>query len=220
LLELLPRCELTIDSSVDLPVARVAMSKVTWFLDRVGNRGMQLTADGLLPPKVVDAIRDELDWGIGWYGSSSLEGDHHQATDLREALKRLGLVRVLKGSLVRTRAGTTLLDDHVGLWNHCAARLPLGRQHHEQDAGTLFLVALAASASAQQRDEMVVETMHALGWGVAEHDPFEAQKAAHSTVAFLDLIGAHGPLYYLGRTGSDSPSWSRRFARDALRSPT
>ncbi|MDJ0396299.1 hypothetical protein QMK17_23630 [Rhodococcus sp. G-MC3] len=217
LLDLLPRCELTIESSVDLPVAQIAMEKISWFLRCVGDRGIPLTYDGRLPEAVVEMVREQLDWGIGWVGDSAREFDHHQATDLREAAKALGLVRVLKGTLVRTKAGALLVDDHIGLWHHCAARLPLGRQDHEQDAGILFLVALAASASAVQRDDMVVETMHALEWGVNALDAFEAQKAAHPTVAFLDLIGAHGPLFYLGSGGTDSPSWARRFARDALR---
>nr|WP_296776089.1 hypothetical protein [Rhodococcus sp. (in: high G+C Gram-positive bacteria)] len=217
LLDLLPRCELTIESSVDLPVAQSAMAKISWFLRCVGERGIRLTPEGRLPHSVVEMVRDQLDWGIGWVGDSTSELDHHQATDLREAAKALGLVRVLKGTLVRTKAGSLLADDHVGLWSHCAARLPLGRQEYEQDAGTLFLVALAASASASQRDDMVVETMHALDWDVDPLDAFEAQKAAHPSVAFLDLIGAHGPLFYLGGGGTDSPSWARRFARDALR---
>ena len=217
LIELLPRCELTIESSVDLPVAQIAMAKVTWFLQLVGDRGVRLTDDGHLPPAVVELLRDQLDWGIGWVGTSDRETDHHQATDLREAARGMGLVRVLNGTLVRTKAGSLLADDPSALWHHCAARLPLGRQDYEQDSGTLYLVALAASASAAQRDEVVVESMHALGWGGGDDDAFEAQKAAHPTVAFLDLIGAHGPLFYLGNGGSDSPGWARRFARDALR---
>lgn len=217
LLELLPRCELTIESSIDLPVATIAMAKVSWFLRLVGSRGLALTDDGHLPPAAVEAIRDELDWGIGWHGASAREIDHHQARDLREAARNLGLVRVSKAMLRRTRAGEALVDDPIALWNHCAARLPLGRREHEHDAGTLFLVALAASASARHRDVMVVETMSALGWGEGALDAFEVQKAAHPTVALLDLIGAHGPLYYLARDGSDAPGWSRRFARDALR---
>jgi len=216
LLELLPRCELTIESSVDLPVADTAMAKMMWLLRKVGDSGIAL-AGGRLPPRVVEAVRDELDWGIGWVGDSLFEADHHQATDLREAAKALGLVRVFKGELVRTRVGTALVDDPVGLWHHCAARLPLGKQPHEQDAGTLFLIALAASASPAQRDAMIVEVTGALDWVTGDHGAFEAQKIAHPTVAFLDLIGAHGPLFYLGGGGAESPIWARRFARDALR---
>ncbi|SNS49467.1 plasmid pRiA4b ORF-3 family protein [Rhodococcoides kyotonense] len=210
--ELLPRCELTIDSSFDLPVAQVAMKKTAWFLQHVGTRGIELTATGHLPSSTVEAIRDELDWGIGWHGDSTREVDHHQATDLREAAKSLGLVRVLKGKVVRTKAGTQLADDHVGLWHHCAARLPIGRENYEKDAGTLFLIALAASASAEQRDAMTAHTMAALGWEM------DARLAGQRSVAFLDLIGAHGPMYYLGRSDVEAPVWARRFARDALRS--
>ncbi|WP_167675661.1 plasmid pRiA4b ORF-3 family protein [Rhodococcus sp. B10] len=211
---LLPRRELTIESSVDIPLAEIAMSKLAWFLHRVGERGVELTGAGYLPPSLVEAIRDELDWGIGWHGTSLREVDHHQVTDLRDAARSLGLVRVLKGTLVRTKAGTHLADDHVGLWQHCVARLPIGREAQEKDAGTLFLIALASSASARHRDELATHAMAALGWAM------DARIAGQRTVAFLDLIGAHGPMYYLGRTDVDAPQWARRFARDALRSST
>ncbi|OLT37846.1 hypothetical protein C5142_21845 [Rhodococcus sp. BGS-1C] len=200
LLELLPRCELTIESSVDLLVAQRAMSKLTGFLQRVG-RGLRLTDAGHLPSLVVDSVREEL---------------------LREGARNLGLVHVERGILEPTRIGAQLADDPVALWHHCAARLPLGRLEIEKDAGTLFLVALAASASARQREAMVAETMDGLqhglqGWGTDQLDALRIQQIAHPTVAFLDLIGAHGPRYYVSGGDGGSPSWSRRFARDALR---
>ncbi|MBY4135904.1 plasmid pRiA4b ORF-3 family protein, partial [Rhodococcus fascians] len=66
LMALLPRCELTVESSVDLPVAEIAMAKLTWFLRMVGDGGAVLTDAGYLTPAFVAAIRDELDWGLGW----------------------------------------------------------------------------------------------------------------------------------------------------------
>jgi hypothetical protein len=68
LMALLPRCELTVESSVDLPVAEIAMAKLTWFLRKVGDGGAVLTDAGYLKPAFVAAIRDELDWGLGWVG--------------------------------------------------------------------------------------------------------------------------------------------------------
>ena len=105
---LLPRCELTVESSVDLPVAEIAMAKLTWFLRKVGDGGAVLTDAGYLKPAFVAAIRDELDWGLGWVGSSSREIDHHQVTDLREAVRHLGLTRIAKGRLLRTKLGESL----------------------------------------------------------------------------------------------------------------
>lgn len=216
LMALLPRCELTIESSVDLPVAEVAMAKLTWFLEMIGDDGVALTDAGYLKPALVAAIREELDWGLGWVGTSNREIDHHQVTDLREAVRNLGLTRVSKGRLLRTKLGAGLAGDPVGMWRHAASRLPLGKESYETDAATLFLIALAASASSTHRNEMLVETVAELGWASEDSGVFDAQFAAQATVSFLDLIGAHGPQFYFREGGSDSPSWSRRFARDAL----
>ncbi|WP_415973597.1 plasmid pRiA4b ORF-3 family protein [Rhodococcus sp. 077-4] len=216
LMALLPRCELTIESSVDLPVAEVAMSKLTWFLTRIGEEGAALTGAGYLKPAFVAAIREELDWGLGWVGVSNREIDHHQVTDLREAARLLGLTRTSKGRLLRTKLGASLAYDPVGMWRHAASRLPLGRETYETDAATLFLISLAASASVTHRNEMLIETVAELGWASEDSDVFDAQFAAQATVSFLDLIGAHGPRFYFRQGVSDSPSWSRRFARDAL----
>ncbi|MFY2788705.1 plasmid pRiA4b ORF-3 family protein [Rhodococcus sp. MALMAid1271] len=216
LMALLPRCELTVESSVDLPVAEIAMSKLTWFLRMIGEDGVALTDAGYLKPALVAAMRKELEWGLGWVGASNREIDHHQVTDLREAARNLGLTRTSKGRLLRTRLGSSLAEDPVGLWRHAATRLPLGKQTYETDAATLFLIALAASASADHRNEMLIETVAELGWASEDSGVFDAQFAAQATVSFLDLIGAHGPSFYFREGVSDSPSWSRRFARDAL----
>ncbi|WP_027497966.1 plasmid pRiA4b ORF-3 family protein [Rhodococcus sp. JG-3] len=218
LMALLPRCELTVESSVDLPVAEIAMAKLTWFLRKVGDGGAVLTDAGYLKPAFVAAIRDELDWGLGWVGSSSREIDHHQVTDLREAVRHLGLTRIAKGRLLRTKLGESLADDPIGMWRHAASRLPLGRETYETDAATLFLISLAASASAAHRNEMLIETVSELGWASEDSGVFDAKFAAQTTMSFLDLIGAHGPSFYFREAVSDSPSWSRRFARDALSS--
>ncbi|WP_206489514.1 plasmid pRiA4b ORF-3 family protein [Rhodococcus sp. KRD162] len=66
LMALLPRCELTVESSVDLPVAEIAMSKLTWFLRMIGEDGVALTDAGYLKPALVAAMRKELEWGLGW----------------------------------------------------------------------------------------------------------------------------------------------------------
>ncbi|OZC86055.1 hypothetical protein CH254_18905 [Rhodococcus sp. 06-412-2C] len=216
LMALLPRCELTIESSVDLPVAEIAMAKLVWFLGRIGDDGVVLTDAGYLKPALIAAIREELDWGLGWVGTSNREIDHHQVTDLREAVRHLGLTRVSKGRLMRTKLGASLAGDPVGLWRHAASRLPLGKETYETDAATLFLISLAASASSTHRNEMLIETVAELGWASEDSGVFDAQFAAQATVSFLDLIGAHGPQFYFRQGVSDSPSWSRRFARDAL----
>ncbi|MBY4129116.1 plasmid pRiA4b ORF-3 family protein [Rhodococcus fascians] len=216
LMALLPRCELTIESSVDLPVAEIAMAKLTWFLGRLGDDGVALTHAGYLEPALIAAIREELDWGLGWVGVSNREIDHHQVTDLREAMRHLGLTRVSKGRLLRTKLGASLVGDPVGLWRHAASRLPFGKETYETDAATLFLVSLAASASATHRNDMLIETVAELGWASEDSGVFDAQFAAQATVSFLDLIGAHGPRFYFRQDVSESPSWSRRFARDAL----
>jgi hypothetical protein len=65
---------------------------------------------------------------------------------------------------------------------------------------------------------MLIETVSELGWASEDSGVFDAKFAAQTTMSFLDLIGAHGPSFYFREAVSDSPSWSRRFARDALSS--
>ena len=61
-----------------------------------------------------------------------------------------------------TTAGRRLSDDPVGLWQHVAARLPLGRSDAERQAGILWLIALAGGTA--EADELVAEGLWVLGW--------------------------------------------------------
>ncbi|KAA0922924.1 plasmid pRiA4b ORF-3 family protein [Rhodococcus sp. ANT_H53B] len=200
-------------AQVDPAVAASAMEKLTWMLARVGEDGITLTAAGYVPPKDVAAMRAELGWGTRWFGNSNREVDHQQVHWLRAAVTQLGLVRVLKGRLLRTRLGNTLATDPVRLWSHAAARMPVGREQYEKDAGVLLLVSVAASCSVDERNSLVFRSLEALGWMIPERERPYAQYLARPTLDFLTLIGAVPST--LGREGA-GPDWGRQFAVHAL----
>jgi hypothetical protein len=212
--DVLARVDVDVDAAqVDPAVAASAMEKLMWMLARVGEDGITLTAAGYVPPRDVSAMRTELEWGTRWFGNSNREVDHQQVHWLRAAVTQLGLVRVLKGRLLRTRLGNTLATDPVRLWSHAAARMPVGREQYEKDAGVLLLVSVAASCSVDERNSLVFRSLEALGWMIPERERPYAQYLARPTLDFLTLIGAVPST--LGREGA-GPDWGRQFAVHAL----
>lgn len=200
-------------AQLDPVAAASAMEKLTWMLARVGADGITLTAAGYLPPKDVAAMRAELEWGAEWFGSSNREVDHQQVHWLRAAVTQLGLVRVLKGRLLRTRLGNTLATDPLRLWSHAAARMPFGREQYEKDAGLLLLVSVAGGCFANERNSLILRSLETIGWRIPESERRYAQYLARPTFDFLTLIGAVPST--LGRDGA-VPDWGRTFAVHAL----
>ena len=201
------------DVEIDSVVASVAMGKLMWFLARIGDDGLKLTAAGYLSPKDVAAVRDELDWGREWIGNSTREVDNQPVHWLRHAVRQLGLVRVLKGRLLLTRDGRKLVDDPVGVWKRAASRLPVGTQDYEVDAGVLLLASVAAGGEEADRNPMMDESMRSIGWNVPPRDLRSMQYLARPTLDFLTLVGAIP--YALGRE-TRGPDWGRVFATHCL----
>jgi hypothetical protein len=114
-----------------------------WLLSRVGD-GVRLTQAGYLPPAIVEETMRTLGWDAHWPGKNNREDQTYPVLELRDLARRLGLLRVSRGLLTRTRAGCLLTDDPVALWWHLADRLPVARGEIEQQAGLLYLLAVAA----------------------------------------------------------------------------
>ncbi|WP_454300408.1 plasmid pRiA4b ORF-3 family protein [Salana multivorans] len=122
----------------------VLTADVRWFLDRIGPEGLRLTQAGYLPMAEVVALAERFNLAEEMVGRLNREDHTPQVGDFREALRELGLARPLKGRLVRTRLGTSLMTDPVGLTRHIIERLPLGRDDFARDAGTALVADLAA----------------------------------------------------------------------------
>ncbi|MBM7415806.1 MULTISPECIES: plasmid pRiA4b ORF-3 family protein [Nocardiaceae] len=204
-----PQCD-----EVDPLVATAAMDKLTWMLHAIGESGLTLTGAGYLPPKVVVAMRDELTWSMRWLGTSTREIDNPEARRLRHAVTSSGLARVRAGRLVLTKDGGRLVHDPVGLWNHVARRLPVGREEYERDAGVLLLVAVAAKAAVPQRTMMIWESMKLAGWQVPPSQRNSLQYIARPTLDILELIGVVPP--YFGEDDAVAQPWSSGFALQCL----
>jgi len=101
-----------------------AASAVGWLLNRVGERGIPLTAAGYLPPKVVTAAMDELGWRAKWIGSCTREDTTAPILELRETAQQLKLLRKYRGQLLLTKIGAALRDDPEALRRHLAQSLP------------------------------------------------------------------------------------------------
>lgn len=219
LYSLLPRADLRGAVELTDEVAAHSTAHLAWLLRRIGADGITLTSAGYLPPGVVAAARDELHWAMPWIGNSTREIDNHQIRTLRAVAQQLGLTRKYRGKLLRTKLGSSVVDDPQRLLRQVTTRIPFGKEHFERDAGLLLLVTVAAGTSVTERDSAMTEAMAALGWrtgGGAEFNAYQAMSTARPTLHFLYLIGA-----VVDRWREDGsavgPQWARALARAALR---
>lgn len=163
---------------LDVEAAQAATRSWRVLLRHVGD-GVVLTQAGYLPPKIVEAVYDDLDLAERWIGKGNREDQTYPVLELREQAQSLGLLRKAKGSLAPTAKGRKLADDPVGLVKHVAARLPLGRRDDEQDAGWLVLLATAAGETPAAARGQLTTILHDLGWRTTG-GALDATAAAHS----------------------------------------
>jgi hypothetical protein len=179
---------------VDEATAERMLRPLRVLCDTVGD-GVKLTAAGYLPPAVVRTIFDELDLAQEWIGAGNREDLTAPVLELREAAKRLGLLRKYKGRLVPTSRGRTLAGDPVGLWWHVSGRLPLGGRDVSDvswQAGVLLL-AIMASESTDNADVMVAQLLTGLGWSLGDGQPIDRRTATGliaDDVHLLRRVGA------------------------------
>lgn len=163
-----------------------------WLLRRVGD-GLALTAAGWLPPAVVTAVMEEAGLDSDWIGKNNREDQTWPVHSLRTSAQSLGLLRVSKGRLLRTKAGAALTDDALGLWRHIAERAGTPpRDPFGQAATPLLLLAVAAGAHEDTRLDQVLSTA---GWrtgGDAAVDRWAPRRAASLVTAVLTAMGAYG----------------------------
>jgi hypothetical protein len=183
--------DIPLPDAPDAAAAARAVRPFSWLLDRVGTDGITLTGAGYLPPVHVQAVAEELGIAETWIGKLNREAQTYPVLAFREAAQQAKLVRKHRGMLVLTPAGRMLRTDPVGLWQHLAARFPVGYADEcERQAGLLLLIGMASGW-----DDLgggIARGLNAAGW--VDHDgPLTsgaALGAAAGTQAVLQQIGA------------------------------
>ncbi len=190
LLELLDAAGLDQPMAVDDDVAETATARYRWLLHRVG-AGVKLTAAGWLPPALVTETMDALWPQDRWIGKRNREDLTEPVRRLRASAQRAGLLRVSRGQLLATKAGTALRDDPHGLFRHLAERLPgRPRDAFARTATPLVLVAVAAGRTDHQP---LAELLTAAGWVTGEGgavSPYAPAHGASDALEVLDVAGA------------------------------
>lgn len=193
-----------------------ATRQLLWLLNYARGGGIVLTASGLLPPDLGAAARDELDWAIEWIDAAA--GSDSQLAVLVEVAKTLRLVRKLRGTLILTRLGASVLTYEGELWRRIVMSMPLGNDELAQEAGRILFLTLAAGLSETERSEVMIEGLTALGWSTtdgARLNDDDWRWMVRDTLRYLRMIGAivSNPL---DQHVSADPEWGRHFARVVL----
>lgn len=152
---------------------RASLKPITWFLDRVGNDGLTLTAAGYLRPTDVEATAAQLPTMASWIGKANRESDTLPVLRFREALQSLGLIRKLKGTLRLTRAGKNAAEAWEELWSHLADRLVPTKDGFETDATLLLLLFAATSSHGDLPLDAIAQALTHLGWRRSTRSPIK-----------------------------------------------
>ncbi|WP_169054010.1 plasmid pRiA4b ORF-3 family protein [Agromyces sp. H66] len=209
---------------IDADVAARMVRPYVWLLDRIGPDGLTLTKAGWMPPAVVLEGMTELGWLDDWFGTATREDNTTPIRSLRESARRFGLVRVMKGRLLRTTAGTRLRNDPVALWRYLAtAAVERHRSDAERLAALLVAVDVACGGdcSLQRLGGYVASGLDVLGWSQSNGMPLDAgdgiELVRDTWRVLLDLgvFGAERPRL-LRRTDPPPTPDGRAFARAML----
>jgi hypothetical protein len=183
LTDLLAQIDFSASISLSPPATEQLVHRYTWLLQRVGERGIPLTAAGYLKPVDVTAAFAELELGNEWIGTGNREVHSLPVLLLRESAQKLGLLRKSNGRLLRTKAGSAVADDPAALLDWIASRLPLGKSRQEKDAGLALLTVMCAAgqpdgvAARRSKDQQVADVLSGVGWRDHDSRPISAMMA-------------------------------------------
>lgn len=141
-----------------------------WFLRRVGDTGLALTAAGYLRPADVKELAAILPSMVGWIHRVTTEVHVQPVLHFREHLQAVGLLRKAKGVLHATKVGKRLRDDPAGLWRHLAERIVPTRVAFDETCAILLLVHLATTEGRLDEDA-IVRTMNEMAWSHSDGSP-------------------------------------------------
>lgn len=142
-----------------------ALTPVRWFLDRVGDDGLPLTAAGYLRPVDVAATAEAMPQTSHWYGRKRREIDTWPVLQFRQGLQRVGLLRKSKGRLLLTKAGHAGRTDPEALWRHLASRfVPTDFRTFDDQATALLILAAATTEDRTLSLDWVAGILREYGW--------------------------------------------------------
>ncbi len=196
--------------------AAEGIRQYAWLLDRVG-AGIALTQAGYLPPREVLAAMTELGLETEWIGKGNREDQTRPVAGLRRSAQRLGLLRVNKGRLLPTKAGTAALSDAVTLASTVAQKAGgLRRTAFQRELTTLVLLLVAAGRSVDTEDSrrLLVKVLGDLGWSPKGGGSLHLWGLLWEDEDTRELLGALGCSHRLGTP----PAGARALARLTLRS--
>ncbi|TDW29295.1 hypothetical protein [Cryobacterium psychrophilum] len=140
------------------------VEQINWMLRRVGADGIRLTKAGHLPPSVVIEATTELDWG--WPVTVNRESHISPLREMRLHMRDVGLLRISKGTLLRTAKGRALTDSPRALWWHLARTVHKSRVPEVRDATRLLLLFVATRSLDQSAEYLVAVArgLETIGW--------------------------------------------------------
>lgn len=146
-----------------------------WLLERAANGGIPLTSAGYLKPEEVKSFAPLLPTMDDWIFPVTREVNTQPVLYFRDHLRRVGLVRTTKSTLVATAAGRRASTDPEALWHHLADRIIPSRPGFDNLATTLILLHAGTSDGGDLNVEVIAQALGALGWRHAEGQPVLAR---------------------------------------------
>jgi hypothetical protein len=181
-----------------------------WLLGRAANDGIPLTSAGYLKPEEVKSFAPLLPTMYDWIFRVTREVNVQPVLYFREHLRRVGLVRTTKSTLVATAAGRRASADPEALWRHLADRVIPSRPGFDNLATTLILLHAGTADDGELNLAVIAQTLGALGWAHAGGRPVVARDVHwvwNDVWAALGNVGPH----------SDSGSrWDRTLSPTAV----
>lgn len=176
-----------------------ALEAWIWFLNHVGDDGLELTSAGYLKPDDVEAACERLPMAEDWYGKRNREINVAPLLQFREDLRIFGLVRKSKGRLLLTRLGRMIRNEPDQLWDLLAdSLLPYHEDEFTEHCELLALTLAATSASVNSKQ--LVEILSALGWRRQDRRPLEIFDVPNpECLRTLENVKGSRPAGYLDR---------------------
>ena len=141
-----------------------AMAPVRWLLELAASPdGAPLTQSGYLPPASVVEAAERFRWW-DFPKPPRSEADVHQLTTIREAARRLRLIRRQGRRLLSTTRGAQLLDRPDELWSTVATETEEGGEFPLAVTEVVGLRLLAGRAEVHQLAADVHPVLSAQGW--------------------------------------------------------